>query len=398
MKHTTRYFCWSDNWWIEENNAWFVDGERDILFKMDLSTNQGEFIARLPNDLDLKFRQNSRCIKYKNDIICMPYLGKYIWIYHMNKFEKITIENSTGMNILINNFWQFENKLFAISIGLKQIIEINIEQRKIDSYYSLNDRDIQIAGSIKVENKIFLVSAVSNQIYEFDLKTKKWIEYGLKSIQDKLYAICFDGSKFWLSGYNKAVYLWDKERNSVEIIKDFPESFGIYDYTGNNKDLLDYETTVYDTPVFIDIKFLGKYIWFIPFKTNKIIYINKDTFEISNLNMINEYETKDTLIRNHMAHKYLVLYIREDRYIGLFSFKNWNVFEIDTLNLQIENKRYFFSSQCLTEISKYIICNEYNYFDKEIYQNALLMNNISIIGSQFKNIGLRIYESFITDN
>ena len=64
-------FCWSDNWWIEDNNAWFVDGERDVLLKLNFLTNQCEFIKKIPNDEKKTFRQNPRCIKYHNDIVCL---------------------------------------------------------------------------------------------------------------------------------------------------------------------------------------------------------------------------------------------------------------------------------------------------------------------------------------
>lgn len=395
MKCGDNYFYWSDNWWIEENLAWFVDGEQNILFKVDLLTNQSEFIKRLPSNSDWRFRQNPRCMKYKEEIVCFPDLSKYIWIYYNNKLEKIEIKNPNKERLLINNFWIFEDKIFAISLGLKQIIEINIEQRKIEKYYNLST---QIAGSVKVNNKIYIVSAVLTQIYEFDLKTKECISYELKTIKDRFHTICFDGNKFWLSGYNKAIYVWDKENNSVKIINNFPESFGIYDYTGNNGNLLDCDTIVYDTPTFIDAKFLGKYIWFIPFKTNEILYVNRDTFEIGNLKVEKEYETKNSLRKNFMAHKYLVLYIKEERYIGVFSFKNSNVFEIDTLNLRTNDKKYFFNSQCLNEIFKNKIYRECKDFDRMIYQNMLSGDDLQVFNLRHPNIGLRIYENFLVDN
>ena len=42
-------FIWSDNWWIEESEAWFVDGMRDILFNMDLKTNKYKSKEKIPN-------------------------------------------------------------------------------------------------------------------------------------------------------------------------------------------------------------------------------------------------------------------------------------------------------------------------------------------------------------
>lgn len=385
-------FCWSDNWWIEENNAWFVDGERDVLYKLNLLTNQYKAVKELPNIEEIKFRQNPRCIKYKDYIVCMPDLGRYIWIYKFNQFRKIEINNLNNKRIEINNFWVFEERLFAISVGLKQIIEINVEKQRIDNYYSLSVPNAKIGNSIKVGEKIFIVSVISSQVYEFNLYTKEVITHELATVNDKLYAICFDGRKFWLSGYNKAVYIWSPEKNTIEVIEDFPEGFGIYDYSAKTNNLLDNKTIIYETPIFKDIKSVGKYIWFIPFQTNKILYVEKKSSKFFELDIIEENETKESLIRNYMAHKYLVLYINKERYIGLFSLKNSSVLEIDTESLRVENKKYFFSDQNLDKVFLHRIFAECNHFDIMIYQKKLLIGNSKVNDLESPNIGLRIYE------
>lgn len=393
MENMNCCFCWGDNWWIDGNNAWLVDGERDILYCINLITEQCEFIKSIPNFVEQKFRQNPRCIKYQNAIVCMPDFGQYIWIYSLNRFDKIEIKNPNKTRILISNFWEFEQKLYAVSEGLKQIIEINIDDRKIDNYYNLNVPDIEIAGSDKVNEKIFIVSKVSNCIYEFDLKSKGIVLHKLSEVKDRFYGISFDGSNFWLSGYNKAVYIWNKENNTVEIIKNFPEEFGIYDYEGKEDVFLDCKAESYDTPVFKDVKVVNQYVWFIPFKTNKIVYINKDTFEIFSLDIKQEDETKNSLARNYMGHKFIFLYIRENRYIGLFSFKNNKVLEIDTVRLQAKDKAYSLTLQCMSEISKNRILGEFYFLDKTIYKNELLLGNSKMIKPGTKNVGTIIYEN-----
>lgn len=391
MENMDGYFCWSDNWWIDGNNAWFVDGERDVLYCLNLFTGQCEFINSIPNSTEQKFRQNPRCMKYRDAIVCLPDLGQHIWIYDLNQFHKIEIENPCNSRIFINNFWEFEQKLFAVSVGLKKIIEINLNERKIDNYYNLNGANIQIAGSVKVDEKIFIASAESNHIYEFDLKSKSIVLHKLPAVKDRFYGISFDGCNFWLSGYNKAIYVWNKENGTVENIKNLPEGFGIYNYE-EKEDFLDCKSVSYDTPAFIDIKAVGQYVWFIPFKTNKIVYINKDTFDVFSLDIKQEDETKDSLARNYMGHKFLFLYIREKRYLGLFSFKNNNVLEIDTVNLRVEYKKFFLSLQCISEISKNRILGEYYFLDKIIYQNVLLMGRSKTIKPGTKNVGTIIYE------
>ena len=394
-KILSEYFFWSDNWCLDGNHAWFVDAERDILFQLNFVTGQCEFVKKIPNIIAQKFRLNPRCMKFRDMIVCMPDIGEYIWIYHLDQFEKIEISNPNNTRILINNFWEFEEKIYAVSVGLNQILEINIENKKIDNYYNLAESNIQIAGSIKVNDKIFIVSAVSNHIYEFDLKTKRMITHKLTFLKDKLNNICFDGSKFWLSGYNKAIYVWDKVNDTVEVIKNFPELCGIYDYTGKSDSFLNCKAVVYDTPVFKDIVTVGQYIWFIPFKTNKVIFVNKDTFEMFCLDIIYENETQDSLARNYMGHKYLLLYIREERYIGLFSFKNNGIFEIDSVNLRVNNQKYFLPIQSMLKIVQERILGEYYFFDRIIYQSILLANAFKTNKSESNNIGLTIYRNCV---
>ena len=393
------YFCWSDNWWIEDNNAWFVDGERDILFQLDFLTNQCKLVERIPNDTKWKFRQNSRCIKYQNTIICLPDIGQYVWIYHHNQFEKVEIKNPNGVRLLINNFWIFDEKLYAISVGLKQIIEINIKERRIDNYFDLYNSNIQIAGSVQVGDKVFVVSAISNLIYEFDLITKKTKVYELAVIKDKFNTICFDGNNFWLSGYNRAVYCWNKDTDSVKILENFPKQFGIYDFTGTKDEILDCKKRIYDTPAFIDVKSVGNYVWFIPFKTNEILYINLDTLRVADLDIKEENENKHTLLMNsNMAHKYLMMYIRKERYIGIFSFKNKIVFEIDTVDLQVENKNYVFSNQNIEEFIKNTTFDEFNCLDNAMFKNILLMNNLKKSSGCFNSMGLKIYKNLLMES
>ena len=47
---TNSSFIWSDGWWIEDNIAWFVDGEHSILYRLDMNTGGCDFIAQIPNN------------------------------------------------------------------------------------------------------------------------------------------------------------------------------------------------------------------------------------------------------------------------------------------------------------------------------------------------------------
>lgn len=85
MGKNTGNFVWSDNWWVEDNKAWFVGGNYNILFCCDLISSRCEAVACIPTESKSKFRRNPLCIKSKNYVYCMPDIGSSIWIYDIKK-------------------------------------------------------------------------------------------------------------------------------------------------------------------------------------------------------------------------------------------------------------------------------------------------------------------------
>lgn len=392
-------FIWSDNWWIEESEAWFVDGMRDILFNMDLKTNKYKYIATIPNKNSYKFRLNPRCIKCNNDIFCFPDLGNLIWIYQLDKqeFQYIEIENPDKVRISIFNFWKHKNKIFAVASGLNKIIEINIIEKRIDEYHSLVGEKNNIGKSVIFNNEIYGIISNTNRIFQFNLETKKFDIFILENIDENLFTISFDGDKFWFSGYSKKIYIWDKNNNTIKRIDEFPGKFGIYNFKNKIDELIDYELERYSTPTFIDSNVAGRYIWFIPFQTNKIIHIDKKTLKISFFEIEGEKETKRSLLKNHMFARYLVEYLRDGRYIGLFSFKDNCIIEIDTFEMKSKEKCYFLDSNDFNRLIDNIsvILYENNALNKIIFKTLLQQKNYIIKEYDTKDMGIKIYNELI---
>lgn len=358
MRKRDSLFIWGGNWDIEDDKAWFVPGECNVLLQFDLNTGQGEFVAEIPNNTANAYMLNCYCIKCGTDIFCMPYLGSNsIWVYQLgnSQFQQIKIENSNNVQSApyISELWRYGEKLFVVSRGWQQIFEIGIREKKIENYYSICDVSTAgIAQSIRVGQAIYTVSASVNEIYQFDIITKKTVTYVIPDIKERLYAICFDGENFWLSGYSKKIYVWNKESNTIVTLDKFPDQFGIYNFKNDGKTFLDCKSTEYDTPVFIKIIAAGQYIWFIPLQTNKIIYVDKNTYECRILEIEEENETEDSLLTQRITAKYTPQYIREYRYIGLHSIKNDYIFEIDTLQRRIERKKYFLDKRAIQNIAQ----------------------------------------------
>lgn len=200
--------------------------------------------------------------------------------------------------------------------------------------------------------------------------------YDISGVNGGFHSICFDGIDFWLSGYRKEVYVWNKESNTLKTIANFPQQFGIYNFDGQGKELLDCVSYEYDTPTFIDSVAIGQYIWFIPFKTNKIVCVDKDTQEIKFFEIDDEEDTEVSLKENYLHHKYLLQCVIEDRYLVLYSIKNNCILEIDTSEGKVEKKTYLYSDKFIENISNIydkcgMICHENNELERLIFERML---------------------------
>lgn len=333
-------FFWGDKWGMENSTAWFVSGKFNALFSIDMTTDRFKMVSILPDGLNL-FRQNSNCIKCENTIFCMPDKGDCIWCYDLltAEFKKIEIINSTSFGVGIGDFWRCGGMLWAVSGGLKQILEIDIKKKKVIGYYNITDQeDEKLAKSTKDGNCIYITSASKGRVYIFDIEKKEVKVKELFVAKNGLHTISIDGEKVWLSGNKKEAYIWKQNKNEIKLLNDFPLNFGIYNFDGKEQLFLDCETTEYNTFTFLESINAGNYIWFIPFQTNQILYVDKNTDEINVFEIEDEEEDEKTIKNREMNCKYVLQYVYEDRYIGLYSLKNEVVFEIDAKTLKMQKR------------------------------------------------------------
>lgn len=370
MKNKFSIFPWSDNWWVENDEAWFVLGAKNILCRFNLNTNKCKLLAGIPDLSKSKFRLTSYCMKYKNDIYCMPVCGKSIWIYNLenNNFLEIHVDNAPEEGLDIYDFWEHKGRIFAVSIRLKKIIEINVIKRKIENYYDLCRED-SITRSVKAGTAIYSLSGTEEKIYRFDLDTKEETAYQLPRIGRRFNTIAFDGNNFWMGGYRKEIYLWNEKKNTVDIYSGFPSGFGMYSFEEDTDSEVDYPSDGSEVPAFLHSVAAGKYIWFIPFQTNKIIYINKECHKPYAFEIAEEIENKESLSeRTELKAKYLLEYVKDNRYIGLFSIKNNRIVEIDAVGLTYKWYDYRFDDGCL---ELYAMLTENVFYEKDVWDRQL---------------------------
>ena len=405
MKNKNKVFIWSDNWWIEEDDVWFVGGMSNILFHANLNTGKCDEAIEIP-DLDIcKYRLTPSCLKCGKDIFCIPGFGQTIWVYNLDSknFTRIDIDKPEHLQIRAQ-LWVKEDALLIVSCNWNKVMEISISQKVIKRYYTICEHDT-IQGSVLVDNDIYMVTEDSDNIYRLDLCTKTTEIYSLQFCKKRLAAISYDGKKFWLYGYQRELYTWDKEDNSFAVINCFPKDFGVYDFTEKTDGMVDCEVTEYEYSTFLYSVMVGEYIWFIPRQTNKILYIGRGSSTVSAFEIYEEQETSESILMRGVygfRFKYLLEYVKHDRYIGLFSIKHNRILEIDALELKYQWKDYSFSDECLwqcDQIYKGVYCEGQDVLFNQIYRRKLWAGDNKPHNSTGSgNIGKEIYRELIKEN
>lgn len=394
-------FIWGDNWWIEEGRAWFVWGMENVLFCMDLITGQCESAVCIPDTNSKTFRLVSNCLKCGDNIFCLPGTGNHIWIYDLKcrKFSNIYIDNPSRCQLGFD-FWLYDNKLWAVSANeFRKVLEIDTIHKKIEKYYTICEEGT-LARSVMVNSSIYTLALDTNQIYEFDVRTKEIVVYALPDIKGKLWTVCFDGEKFWMSGFQKEIYVWDQNTNMINTITDFPEGFGVYDFTRETATgEADCMSENYEYHMFNFSVLAGNKVWFIPYNANKILYADKGMHELHSFDIDEENETKESIMaRTSLGYKYLLGYVKDDRYLGLFSIKNNCMLEIDAVEMRYSYKRYDYcagiGNDCLKAYAKQRdgIFYEGVLWHRNVYKELIRVKNVESQNIGGCNIGKEIYK------
>lgn len=279
------------------------------------------------------------------------------------------------------------------------IFEVNLEKKVVEKEYHIPLNGNLVVGEyVLVERKLYCANGY--EVYCINIDNGEITTYEVLGAKAELYTICFDGLNFWLSGVCKEVYVWNPLQGMIKIIADFPEKFGFYHFEQGENPFMDCHSFYSTEFVFFDTSIsLGKYILYIPFRADEIVYIDKDTYEVHLLEIEDEQETKESINAHLMAHKYMVEYIRDNRYIGVYSVKNRWIFEIDTVELCVKKRSYKLSRQASLSIAR--ATGEYNgeLLFKEnrerenLFFSALVERNNEKKKNLFHNVGKLIYHT-----
>lgn len=387
-------FPWSDNWHIENDKAYFCAAEMNALFCADLNSQAVDLIDSFPEFCTRDYRAYSYCFKCGSIVFCLPNRGKDILCYDTRKLEwdLIEIENRSRIMGCLFPYTQYNNEIWLQEDQSGRMIEVDLLKKSIKKECYIPQFRSKFSGQYTlVEKKIFVLSG--HEIFCIDIN--KITVYEITNVKAELYTICYDGLNFWLSGFAKEIYIWNPEQGVIRTLINFPDQFSLYRFGENDIGSM-YNNSFFSEnfPFFSDSIFINGNVWFFPFQSNEVLYINKESYSINVLEIEEEQENRETLQRVFSI-KYIVEYIRDDRYIGVYSIKNQKIFEIDTVEYCVINKKYRLSKKAILDLA----LNGYS--GKRLYENdkidnymysILLYNRIENISNSVSNIGKVIYE------
>lgn len=327
-KRMRNFEIWSDKWWIENNKAWFVSGEDNILFETDLLNGTIKPLSRVPNARG--FRWNPECMKKGEDILCFPNRGTKLWIFSITskEWEEVEFEKNVDKRLMCQFLCVVDRSVWFVSRGLCKIYRYDLVTKHVRSYTLKGEMPTyeSVSNGVVVENKILFAGIGTNNIICFDMDSKQLF---LKKVDvlDEFMRIQKIGNDLYIVGLKKAVYVWNYIEDTVTTINEFPENFGIYTKQKNRTYKKDCFNKKGESPLFgIPIESEDN-IWLIPWIGTDILVIDRKTKEIEVFEI--KEEEAQYLHEHIQGCKYLFNYIRDNQFIGLFSMKNRCQLEID---------------------------------------------------------------------
>lgn len=384
------------DWCFEEDTGWFVAYSVNVLFKYNRKTKELAAVSAIPTSKAGSF-QNPLCVKYKNLIYCIPHYQSSIWYYNLtsDQWKEIILCNDRNVAVMACLLGEYKKTYYFFSMVLKKIFGLDLEMGKVVSSYDIatyeKEDNYYCFNSILVEDCVYIVLGGKN-IYEFNLKTLQQESYELNNLNDILYKIGYDKNSFWLIGKKKAVYRWKRGENTVQVLSDFPENFGLYDFS-QKLEVMNKESNENDLFVFNGISCLHGKVWLIPQSGSKILYYDKKDNEFRIFEIQNEEETTETLDLHyrHIAAKFFRMYVREERYLGIYSYQNKRMFEIDTQYMKYKNIDVMMDDKSLFNIEIQDFYEDGNESTYLIYNAKMGNRKVDANDCGDRSVGARIY-------
>lgn len=367
----TFFPCSIDGTWQENNEIWFVGNEDNMLWHMNILTDEIQYMATLPTkNKENTFRMNTRCIKEGNNIFCLPDRADRIVIYDIitKNTESFMIDIGESHTYLIDrsenrigiyNAWKCGSKIWCVSYFLQNIIEIDIDNKCVGGIYPVFEDEETLIGYEAAMHRecIYCVSRNTKKIFKFNTITKS-VKYYNPQVNDKGFnTIVSDENMFYLTGYKKAIYIWNEERDSIVPLDMFPQKYHVLNKQG-------LETDFYDMPIFYRSLVMESYILFLPWNfldafSNALIAYRKSDQKVV---LVDSGDEKESL--------FSFCYRKSGDTVGIYCSVENGIFEVDN-SFRLQCVKQFDVPEYWDAMKKRNVMTEGTIYDLKTLLNAV---------------------------
>ena len=295
----------------------------------------------------------------------------------------------------------YDERIYMFSELNRGLIIIDPVLNKIKEMFQIlpDDEKISYGSTLLDEDILYFSSSNKGLVFGYDLKAKKLAVYEIPEMENGINTIAkFNRDTLILTGCMRKIVFWSIDRGIVKCIEKLPENFGIL--KKKNEEFVVYKSNVYDEPLFYKSVSLLKYIFFIPFRTNMVLFLNKETMELGEV-FIPDEEEDISLKRRIFKCKYLVEYIRQNRYLGLYSCKNEYLIEIDAVSMQVKIKHIFMEKNSMLHVMQKVkeeraVVKDWSQWEKKYFYDMIFNSEGCIAEKADMRVGEKIYYEIIS--
>lgn len=351
-------FCFS---YVENDKCWIISDNYNLLIQIDINDNMVEKIIKIPGNRFKIARPYWKHTKIDNKIIMLPCNQDMLSIYNIQnqKFNQIKLDKH-----LINSFMsciQDGNLLYLIDATY--IFVFNPKLEKIINTIKIPYSKKIVSNVLGCHNgHIFITLLDENLIIDFSIYNLQFSYINIESKTEGVLAGIQDNNYLWLAGKNGNILKWNMINKECILFTEFPKEFETFDYNcdGSFIPLTSGWQKGIANKYWLDSFKIDNKIWFIPFLSNGLIYIDIKDNHIYSYVFDKEEETEGSM-RTHSCAKFMFLGIAENRYIKIYSIKRNLIYCIDITDYKYEEYRLNSDNIALLQIKNdymLAICDE----------------------------------------
>lgn len=209
----------------------FVARDVNVIFSLDLKNGEIKLMDSIPEEDFFSNRLSAKIVRWKQQLLFVPFNAKKIWIYHQDtrEWNGLLLKLVDNKDIPLKMFQAipYQNKIFLVGSNYPAIVCVDMETEMLtyfDRVYDcLEDRRKDLGDCyvrcdyVQINDCFYMASALANKVLKFDMSNCQYLWAEVGNDTNRYSGIVWDGSNFWLAPrQNTAIVKWDGEREVAE--------------------------------------------------------------------------------------------------------------------------------------------------------------------------------------